>query len=167
MGYLYIKQKVFNIAGKFTVKNELDEERYFVEGSLMKIPKTFTVTDALGHEVSTITKKPFSFLPTFFVDVYGSQQITIKKQFTFFKAHYTLEGMGIEVHGNLWDMNFSISHEGKEIGNVKKKWVSFADHYELYIEDDELEALFVSIVIAIDYVRVSSNAAASGGAGGV
>ena len=38
MKELYIKQKVFSLGEKFTVKDDQENDVYFVEGSFMKIP---------------------------------------------------------------------------------------------------------------------------------
>ena len=99
MRQLYIKQKVFSLSGKFSVKDELENEVYFVEGSFMQIPKTFSIMDVARQEVAMITKKTFSFLPTFFVEVHGQETITIKKEFSFLKARYSIDAAGIEVRG--------------------------------------------------------------------
>lgn len=83
MRQLYIKQKVLSLSGKFSVKDELENEVYFVEGSFLQIPKTFSIMSAARQEVAMITKKTFSFLPTFLVDVHGQETMTIKKEFSF------------------------------------------------------------------------------------
>lgn len=108
MRHLYIKQKVFSLSGKFSVHDAEENEVYFVEGSFMKIPKTFSVMDGKRNEVAMITRKTFSLLPTFFVDVHGKEKMTIKKQFSFLKARYTIDAAGIEVQGNWWDMDFEV-----------------------------------------------------------
>ena len=118
MKQLYIKQKVFSLSGKFTIKNELEEDVYYVEGSFMQIPKTFSIMNTTRDEVALITKKVFSFLPKFFVEVNGLEVLTIKKEFSFFKARYTIDGADIEVHGNWWDMNFQILQHGIPIHRI-------------------------------------------------
>lgn len=65
MKQLYIKQKVFSLSGKFTVKNQQEQDVYYVEGSFMQIPKTFSIMNTTRDEVALITKKVFSFLPKF------------------------------------------------------------------------------------------------------
>jgi len=39
MRQLYIKQKVFSLSGKFTVKDQQEKDIYYVEGSFMQVPK--------------------------------------------------------------------------------------------------------------------------------
>lgn len=165
MRQLYIKQKVWSLSGKFAVKDEQENEVYFVEGSFMQIPKTFSIMDVARQEVAKITKKTFSFLPTFFVNVHGQETVTIKKQFSFLKAHYTIDAVGIEVRGNWWDMNFEVYQNRTMIGAVSKKWFTWGDSYQLQIVDEEMEPLLVALVVAIDYVKSAQTAAAASGGG--
>lgn len=164
MKELYMKQKMMSFRGRFTVKDSNEEDVYFVEGSFMQVPKTFTITDRTRQEVAHVTKKTFSFLPTFFVDVNSKEMVTIKKEFTFLKARYSIEGAGIEIQGNWWDMNFEIMKDGEVIGAVDKKWFTWGDSYRLQLFEEGYEELLVAIVVAIDYVK-ASQAAASAGSG--
>lgn len=163
MRQLYIKQKVFSLSEKFSVTDAEENEVYFVEGSFMQIPKRFSITDDARNEVAMITKKTFSFLPTFFVDVQGQETMTIKKDFSFFKARYTIDAAGIEVRGNWWDMDFEVYQNGTLIGAVNKKWFTWGDSYELQIADEEMAPLLVALVVAIDCAKAAQNAAASSG----
>lgn len=165
MKTLYMLQKAFTLRGNFSVMNELKEDVYFIEGSFLQVPKRFTMMNQSREEVAVITKKPFSFLPTFYVESYGQETLAIKRAFTFLKAKYSIDGAGIEVEGNLWDMDFNVLKDGKLIGTVNKKWFTWGQSYVLSIYDDSFETLFVSLVVAINYVKMSQ-AAAAGGAGG-
>ena len=54
----YLVKQKFRMGGeRFTINNDLGMVEYRVEGSFMKIPKTFTVFDVEGREVSHITKE--------------------------------------------------------------------------------------------------------------
>lgn len=108
MKRLYMKQKVFSLSGRFTVKDQQENDVYVVEGAFMKVPKTFTILNTEREVIAVITKKMFSFLPKFLVEVGGQEVLTIKKEFTFFKAKYSIDAAGIEVQGNWWDMNFQV-----------------------------------------------------------
>ncbi|MFC7687781.1 LURP-one-related/scramblase family protein [Ureibacillus sp. GCM10028918] len=159
MKQLYIKQKVFSLSGKFTVKDQQENDVYYVEGSFMQIPKTFSIMNTTRDEVALITKKVFSFLPIFFVEVNGKEAITIKKEFSFFKPRYTIDAAGIEVQGNWWDMDFQILQHGEIVGTVSKKWFTWGDSYEVQILDDAMEAVIIALVVAIDCVKADQAAA--------
>lgn len=159
MKKLYIKQKVFSIGEKFTVMDEQQNPRYYVEGSFMKIPKTFRVEDEQGREISKITKKTISLLPKFFVEIDGQEKIEIAKHLTFLKAHYSIEAEGLSVKGNWWDMDFIVEKDGQRIADINKRWVSWGDTYEVTILDETYEHLIISLVIAIDRVKEDERAA--------
>ncbi|MDI2586416.1 LURP-one-related family protein [Psychrobacillus sp. NEAU-3TGS] len=161
MKQLYIKQKVFSLGGKFTVKDQQERDVYFVEGSFMQIPKTFSIMDTTREEIALITKKVFSFLPQFFVEVNGREVLTIKKEFSFFKARYTIDAAGVEVHGNWWDMDFQVLQHGKVVGKVSKEWFTWGDSYQVQILDEEMEGVIIAIVVAIDCVKADQAAASS------
>lgn len=99
MKQLYIKQKVFSLSEKFTVNDEQERDIYYVTGSFMKVPKTFTITDKDGKEVALITKKIFSFLPKFFVEVNGQEVCTIKKELSFLNPDILLIQQGLKCAG--------------------------------------------------------------------
>ncbi|MCP1528010.1 LURP-one-related/scramblase family protein [Bacillus pumilus] len=158
MKQLYMKQKVFSLSGRFTVKDQQENDVYVVEGSFMKVPKTFTILNTEREEIAVITKKMFSFLPKFLVEVNGQKVLTIKKEFTFFKAKYSIEAAGVEVQGNWWDMNFQVLQSGEVIGQVKKEWFTWGDSYKVDILKEEMEPVMIALVVAIDCVKADEAA---------
>ena len=161
MKTLYMKQKVFSLSGKFTVKDKEEQDVYYIEGSFLQIPKTFTIMDPARKEIALITKKTFSFLPKFFVEVDGREELTIKKEFSFFKARYTIDAAGVDVRGNWWDMDFEVLQNGNVVGSVSKRWLTWGDTYEMQILDENMEHLIIALVVAIDCVKADEAAAAS------
>ncbi len=161
MKTLYMKQKLFSLSGKFAVKDDREREVYFVEGSFLTIPKTFTIYNIAGEPVAVIKKKTFTFLPKFFVEIAGQEVMTIHKEFSFLKARYRIDAAGIEVHGNWWDMEFQVLQHGVVVGQVSKQWLSWGDSYQLQVFDEKMEAILLAIVVAIDCVKASQAAAAA------
>ncbi|MFJ5964067.1 LURP-one-related/scramblase family protein [Bacillus sp. NPDC093026] len=161
MKQLYMKQKVFSLSGRFTVKDQQENDVYVVEGSFMKMPKTFTILNKERDEFAVITKKMFSFLPKFLVEVGSQEVLTIKKEFTFFKAKYSIDAAGIEVQGNWWDMNFQVLQNGEVIGQVKKEWFTWGDSYKVDISKEEMEPMMIALVVAIDCVKADEAASRS------
>lgn len=162
MKKLYIKQKVFSLGEKFTVTDEQETPRYYVEGSFFKLPKHFSIMDDKQHEIGRITKKTIALLPKFFLEVEGNEMITLKKEWSFFKSRYTISAQQIEVQGNWWDMEFEVYSHETQVASIRKRWFSWGDTYEVTILDEELEQLLISLVIAIDCVKADEAGAASG-----
>ncbi|SEO12490.1 Uncharacterized protein YxjI [Amphibacillus marinus] len=164
MSRLYMKQKVFSLGGRFTVKDDQEMDKYYVEGSFLKIPKTFTILDRDQREVALITKKVFSFLPKFFVDVDGEEIITIQKEFSFFRARYHIAGVGVEVQGDFWNKRFDVVSNGDYVARVNEKWFTWGDTYEIDVQDESYEHIVIALVVAIDFVKQEErNASNSGG----
>lgn len=157
MRQLYIKQKILSLGGSFQVLDESQTPIYFVEGSFLSIPKEFVITDTSGVEIGKITKKVFSFMPRFFVEVNGQDVGIIQQQLSFFKSKYTIDSDEIDVQGDWWDMNFDITRRGKTIGSVHQKWLSWGDTYEVTILEEEYEQMIISFVIAMDYVKATDS----------
>ena len=161
MKQLFIKQKVFSLRGRFSVLDRDGHDVYFVEGSFMQIPKNYTITNVRNEEIARITKKIFSFLPTFYVEQQGREIATIKKEFTLFKARYSIDAAGLTVQGNWWDLNFDILQNGQKVASIQKVLLSWGDTYQVEIYDESLEPLVISIVVAIDCVKADNAAAAA------
>lgn len=159
MSTLYIKQKMLSPSGKFTVLDQAQQPRYLVSGSFMKIPKSFTITDTFDRPVAEITKAVFSFQPRFTVEMNGQLVATIRKEFSFFKPRYTIDGAGLDVSGDWWDMNFSVLRGGQPVATIHRKLLSWADTYEVEVLDETLEATIISLVVAIDRVRADNDGA--------
>ncbi|MGX6977660.1 LURP-one-related/scramblase family protein [Vagococcus elongatus] len=161
MKNFYIKQKVFSIGEKFTVKDASENICYRIQGSFFKVPKTFSIENVQGVEIATITKKILSLLPVFYVKIRGQEMIKIKKELSLFKSNYSLSAHGLTVKGDWWDMDFDIQKNRRKVGSVRKKWFSWGDSYEVSVFDESLEELIIALVIAIDCVKADEQAAAS------
>ena len=156
MSTLYMKQKLISIGEKFTITDDKGNIKYYVEGSLLKVPKNFTIYNEKKEKIGKVSKKLVSILPKFDVEVEGQQPITIEKQISLVKAKYEIKGNGLTIKGNLLDMDFSVLKNGRKVGSISKKWISLGDSYEINVVDTGLEEVMVAIVVAIDYVKASN-----------
>lgn len=164
MRRLYVKQRMFTFGGeKFDVTDGDERPVYHVEGSFMRIPKSFTITDMNGVEVARIEKKTFSWLPHFSVIVGGTEVAGIDKEFSFLKPKYRIDAQGLRIEGDWADLNFAVTRDSETVAEISQRWLSWGDTYEVVVYDDALETLVVSVVIAIDKVKADeeSNSAAA------
>ncbi|MCL1870087.1 MAG: hypothetical protein FWF90_06695 [Promicromonosporaceae bacterium] len=159
MHRLLVDQKLWSLREQFTVADEHGGAVYTVEGSLFQIPKQFTISDVAGRPRARVWKKPLSWLPQFTVEVEGVPVATITKELAF-RPRYRIDGPGIAVVGDLWNMSFELLKDGAPIGRVDKKW-SLRDQYAIEIDDPQDELVVLGIVLAIDTVKRTESAAAS------
>lgn len=159
---LYMKQKVLSLRDRFTVRDDAEQDRYYVEGEIFTIGKKLHICDMVGKEVAFIQQKVLTFLPRFHVFVDGVQIAEIVKEFTLLRQRYRIEGPGWRVEGDFWAHDYEIvDADGRTIVAVHKVWLSWGDSYELDIarREDEVQAL--AVVLAIDCVLAAASAAAT------
>ena len=159
MQILQISSKIFSLGGEMWITDEAGNARYSVKGSFLKIPKSFTIFDAQENPVAKVTHQVISLLPKFFLEINGQPAATISKRFSLLKPKYDIEAAGVTVEGNIWDMNFQILREGREIGRIDKQWLSVRDKYQIQVENPADELMVLGLVLAIDYVRREEDSA--------
>ncbi|HJG41206.1 LURP-one-related/scramblase family protein [Bifidobacterium pullorum] len=165
MRRLYIKQRMFAFGGEqFDVTDEDERPVYHVEGSFMRIPKSFTITDGNGFEVARIEKKTLSWLPHFSVIVDGVEIAGIDKEFSFFKPKYRIDAQGLRVEGDWVDLNFTVVRGDELVAEISQRWLSWGDSYEVIVHDDAMATIVVALVIAIDKVKADEESSGSAAA---
>ncbi|MGF6375157.1 uncharacterized protein YxjI [Clostridiales Family XIII bacterium PM5-7] len=160
---LYMQQKVFSWKDKFFIKNDQEEDKYYVEGEFFSWGKKLHLYDMNQREVAFISQKVFSFLPRFFVYVNGEEVAEIVKEFTFFKPKYTIEGLDWIIQGNFMEHDYEILEKGNPIVTIRKEWLTWADTYTIDINNPDKEVMALAVVLAIDCVRAAAAAAANSG----
>ena len=169
---LYIKQKVFSLTSKFTVKDEAGNDRYFVEGEFFSLRGRLHIMDAQGGEIGRIYRRLMTFLPHFILEIGGEEIAEIVKDFSFFRPKYSLENTSLSVEGEIegldwtiegdfWAHEYSLYDGDRNIMNIHKEWFTWGDSYELDILDPDYELISLGIVLAIDTAMAAANTASS------
>ena len=156
---LYIKEKVFPWGEKFTVKDELGNDKYIVEGEVFTWGEKLHVYDTAGNEVAFIKQEVLSFLPRYYVFCGGEQVAEIKKEFSLFLPRYSIEGLGWEIEGRFMAHEYEITQNGRSIVSISKEWMTWGDSYELDITNPADEIVALAVVLTIDCVTESNSGA--------
>lgn len=147
---LIIREKVFSFNDKFTITDDMGNDRYFVEGEFFSWGKKLHVYNARQNEVAYIEQTVLSFLPRYRVFVGDVQIAEVVREFSFFRPKYTVVGPGWEVDGEFWAHDYTVYRHNIPVVRIAKEWMTWGDCYTLDIKDpaDEIQAL--SLVLAID-----------------
>lgn len=160
---LFIKQQVLSLKDRFTVKDENETDRYFVEGEFLTFGKKLRLYDQHNKEVLYIEQKLWKLMPEFDLFVDNEKVATIKKEWAFFQNNYTIHGKDWNIEGSVMAHDYVIKDQGNVIADINKKWVSWGDTYEITIHEEKNVVLLLGTVIVIDCVisaaRNSSSAA--------
>lgn len=108
-----MRQHLFSLGGKFDITDDSENICYTVSGSTFSIPKYFDILDLNSIPIARLTQQVFTFLPKFKLIINEfPEEVEIIKRFSFLKPRYEIEGLGLSVEGNIWDMNFAILQDG-------------------------------------------------------
>ena len=154
---LYIKERVFTWGDKFDVCDINGQPRYYVEGEVFSWGKKLHVYDRYNREVAFIKQEVFSWMPTYKVYVNQREVATIRREFTFFRPRYRMDGLGWEVEGSFLEHNYQITQNGRHIVSIEKEWLTWGDTYHLLIADDADEIAALAVVLTIDCVVEQQN----------
>ena len=150
-----VKQK-FRLGGeRFDIKDDRGVVNYQVEGSFFQIPKTFTIYDAYGEQVSEISKEFFTLLPRFTMQLRNGSNFVIRKKLTFWRDKYEFDNLGLRIEGNIWDLNFKLLDDRDQlIAEIKKELFHLTSTYTVTVLEDDYADLVISLCVAIDYVEM-------------
>lgn len=150
----YIREKVFSIGDKFTIKEASGDDVFNVEGKIFSMGNKLKIYDMGGNEIVYIEQKLFKLLPEYSIYLNGEYAAKVKKEFTFFSNKFNIDSnMGnYEIEGDFLAHDFSIMKNGSTIAEINKKWVAFGDTYEIEINEQENYAFILAFVIVIDQV---------------
>ena len=150
-----VKQK-FRLRGeRFDIKDDRGVVNYQVEGSFFQIPKTFTIYDAYGEQVSEISKEFFTLLPRFTIQLRNGSNFVIRKKLTFWRDKYEFDDLGLRIEGNIWDLNFKLLDDRDQlVAEIRKEIFHLTSTYNVTVYEDSYADLVISLCVAIDYVEM-------------
>ncbi len=151
----YLVKQKFRFGGeKFDIKDDRGNIDYQVEGSFLKIPKTFTIYDDKGEVVSQIQKTVLTVLPQFEIQLRNGSSFYIRKKFTFLRDKYEFDNLYLRIEGNIWDLEFRLlDAQGQVIAEISKELLHLMSAYQVVVYEDAYADLVVSLCVAIDYVE--------------
>ena len=150
-----VKQK-FRLGGeRFDIRDDRGVVNYQVEGSFFQIPKTFTIYDAYGEQVSEISKEFFTLLPRFTIQLRNGSNFVIRKKLTFWRDKYEFDDLGLRIEGNIWDLNFKLLDDRDQlVAEIRKEIFHLTSTYTVTVYEDSYADLVISLCVAIDYVEM-------------
>ena len=155
MRYL-MKQKLFCFGDDFRIKNDANNDVFFVDGKVFTIGQKLSFQDMHGKELAFIRQKLLSWGSAYEIYRDGNLAAVVKKHlFTFFRCAFTVDVPGpddIEAQGSFLDMEYSFTRGGRQVAEVSKRWFSFGDTYGVDIADSEDQVLILASTVVIDMI---------------
>lgn len=151
-----MREKILGWGDDFTIKDELGNVAYTVDGKVFSFGDKLSFHDASGAEVARINQKLLSIGATYEIHRGSEHVATIKKaKFTFFRDKFYVDVPGpddLEAQGNLLDHEYTFTRHGNEVARVSKRYFSFRDTYGIDVNDGEDPVLILASAVVIDLV---------------
>jgi uncharacterized protein YxjI len=151
-----LRQKMFSIGDKFTIKNEAGEDVFFVNGKIFSLGHKLSFQDAQGQELAFIQQKMLAFMPKYEITREGMDPVELKKNFTFFQDAFAVSVPGAgewTIQGNFTDYEYTFSRDEQTIAQASKQWFAMTDTYGVDIADGEDDVLILACVVAVDLIH--------------
>lgn len=149
-----IRERFFGLGDDFDITDEEGRPVLHVDGKVLSLHDRLVLSDADGREVAQVHRKLVSLRPTYEVSIGGERAAAVRKHmFTPFGDRFTIDIPGprdLEMEGNLFDHEFTISRGGQTVATVSKRWFSVRDTYAVDVAQGEDDLLILASVLALD-----------------
>ena len=128
---LLFKQRFFSWFDSYDIYDDNGATVFTVEGKLAW-GHCLHILNAAGEHIGTVQQRVLTFLPKF--DLYEFDRCigTIKKEFTFFVPHFTVEGSDWAVEGQFMEWDYTIVSASRgtvaTIGKELFHWTTASRH---------------------------------------
>ncbi|WP_089724400.1 hypothetical protein [Candidatus Thiosymbion oneisti] len=163
---LCITNKLLSLKGKMSITDESENLIYDTEGEFAFFNPTWRINKG-QKEVAFIRRKVFSWTPTWIVSSFIGDFIIKRKIWSWVRRYTIIDGPfnGATANGNMWDLRFEITRQGRRIAHAKGKLLTLRDKHVIeVIEDDEpseLITVIIMVTLHLDRKSESSDSSSS------
>ncbi|MDT8719303.1 LURP-one-related family protein [Clostridium sp. 19966] len=150
-----MKQRMFSFGDSFTIKDEFENDIFYVRGQVFSIGKKLSFESMDGEELLFIKQKLMSFVPVY--EIYRGEELmgVVKKQMmTLFKPKFDIQSQegDIQIEGDVWTREYDFWKNGINIAKVSKEFFAWSDTYGIDVIDGEYDAFILACVVIIDMI---------------
>lgn len=157
-----IRERFFRLGEDSDITDDAGRPVFHVDGKVFSLHSTLVVRDMAGNEVAVVRKRLISLTPTYEVTRPGQGDTTIRKQlFHLFGDRFMIDIPGpddLEATGNIFDHDYSITRDGREVAHISKAWISLTDTYGVDIAPGEDDVLILASALALDLAEDAERA---------
>lgn len=149
----YMKSKFFKIKEDFWIKNQFDEEVYFVDNKFMTLGLQFDICKH-GNILYYVKEKLLTFMSNYEIYENNTVVASVSQKFTFLRDKIEIESKygDFRIEGNVFDYNYKIYKDNRVIAVAEKEFLAFTDNYFVDI-DFEDDAFVLALVVIIDNIK--------------
>lgn len=146
---------MFSIGDDFWIEDQEGRRVFKVDGKALRLRKTLIFEDMNGNKLCQIQERWLPIRETMAIDGPDGEQIAVvnKALIAPMRDRWSVNvknGPDLEVQGNIFDREYSITQGRNQIAQVSKQWFTFTDTYGVEIVPGQNDILILAVAIAID-----------------
>jgi uncharacterized protein YxjI len=149
-----VREKFFDIGDDFDILDDGGNKVFHVDGKVLSLRDKLVIEDMAGREVAAVHRRLVAIRPTYKITIGGEEAAEVRKNlFTPFRDKFTIDVPGphdLEMKGNLFDHEFTVERDSRDVASVSKRWFTVRDTYGVDIVDGEDHVLILAGVLALD-----------------
>lgn len=148
----YMKSRFFNIKEDFWIRNEYNEDVFFIDNKFLSLGLQFSISKN-NEIIYTVREKLLTFLSNY--EISNNEQVIAKvnQKLSFMRDKIKVDSKYGEfiIQGDLFDYNYRIYKDNVVVAKIEKELFAFTDNYRIDI-DFEDEAFILTLVVIIDNI---------------
>ncbi len=162
---LFTSTKVLSLTHHIDITDEHENVVYTAKSKAISIHDKTNVFDRDGNQVSHIEKKFFTIHQRHMITMSNGVYFEMSNElFHVYKDITNLEGIGWQLRGNIWGLNFELwDANGNIAAVISQKMFSIHDKYCIDIYRPEFEAVVITILVTLQHMIRDREAASSSG----
>jgi uncharacterized protein YxjI len=149
-----IKERFFDVGDDFDITDDSGRVVLHVDGKVLSLRDKLVIEDPHGAEVASVHRQLIALRPTYQIEIGGEKAAEVRKKlFTPFREKFTIDLPGdddLTMTGDLFDHEYTVERDGREVASVSKRWLSIRDSYAVRIADNENHVLILAAVLALE-----------------
>jgi uncharacterized protein YxjI len=149
-----IRERFFDVGDDFDITDDSGSVVLHVDGKVLSLRDKLVIEDPHGAEVASVHRQLIALRPTYQIEIGGEKAAEVRKKlFTPFREKFTIDLPGdddLTMTGDLFDHEYTVERDGREVASVSKRWLSIRDSYAVRIADNENHVLILAAVLALE-----------------
>lgn len=149
-----IKERFFDVGDDFDITDDSGRVVLHVDGKVLSLRDKLVIEDPHGAEVASVHRQLIALRPTYQIEIGGEKAAEVRKKlFTPFREKFTIDLPGdddLTMSGDLFDHEYTVERDGREVASVSKRWLSIRDSYAVRVADSENHVLILAAVLALE-----------------
>ncbi|HUZ69699.1 MAG TPA: LURP-one-related family protein [Candidatus Saccharimonadales bacterium] len=149
-----VREKLFRLGEDNDILNDAGQPVLKVDGKVLSIHGLMLVNDLTGAEVGRVSRKLVALLATYEIALTSGVTAEVHQRFTGpFHPKWNVSvsgGQEMEMSGNFFGHDFTLTANGQTIATVSKAWISLADSYGVDIAEGQNDLLVLCSVLALE-----------------